>query len=217
MAVTKIYKKTKGKKFTESQLKVIERFMKMNDEELSEHLPDSTRYDPSHRLSDSERHSRLVMMHRLLLRRIPMREIANQLGVSERMGYILKNELREYAIREMSLVKWEGFIAETLMFYEEMRASALLISSSTGATPSHKVQAILAALASERNKHEFMTRLGVFGDHTGKMAAQSAFLPVENEEAHHDNVAMDALSMISAEMKKMGGGNLIDGELESAY
>ncbi|NOQ30179.1 MAG: hypothetical protein GQ570_03555 [Helicobacteraceae bacterium] len=207
MAVIKRTIKSKTKKFTAKEVKLISNFMKLTDKQLEEKLPDATRYKVGQTLSDSDRHARLVLMHRLLLRRVPMRVIADELGISERMGYNLKAQLREYAISEMNETRWEGYIADTIMFYEEMKASALLIASAGSSNQSNKIQALLAALTSEKHKQDFMTRLGVLGDPQGMQIAQKLYLPAHDQEIEHDQVAIDTLSMISAELKTISPSN----------
>ena len=105
---------------------------------------------------------RLTMLHRLLIRNIPLDVIAQQLGVSittvERDRVRLKQRLREAAktldINEM--------VGDQGAFYDEIAGTAMQVASD-GKTPTPMRLAALRTAASAKNdKSRFYTSAGVF-------------------------------------------------------
>lgn len=109
---------------------------------------------------------RLNLLHRLLLRRIPLDQIARQLGVSistvEKDRAELKKRLREVA-RELDI---DEMIGNQSGLYEEVSGLALRIASNnTGddrAPLAMQLAAMRTALAANADKTRFYQSAGVF-------------------------------------------------------
>jgi len=104
---------------------------------------------------------RLQLLHRLLLRRVPLDQIARQLGVSistvEKDRAELKKRLRE-AARELDINEMIGNQTE---LYDEISGMGLRIASSDAPTPM-KLAAMRTSLAANADKARFYQSAGVF-------------------------------------------------------
>ena len=105
---------------------------------------------------------RLDLLHRLLMRKMPLDAIARTLRVSvstvEKDRVELKKRLRQTA-RELNI---DEMIGGQLAFYDEAQSLSLrLASTSTTPTPM-KLAAIRTALASNADKARFLANAGVF-------------------------------------------------------
>lgn len=109
---------------------------------------------------------RLSLLHRLLMRRIPLDQIARQLGVSistiEKDRVELKKRLRE-AARELDINEMVGNQTE---LYDEISGMALRIagqsSGPTAAPTPMRLAAMRTALAANADKSRFYQSAGVF-------------------------------------------------------
>jgi hypothetical protein len=109
---------------------------------------------------------RLAMLHRLLLRKVPLDQIAQQLGVSistiEKDRVLLKKKMRE-AAKDMNI---DEMIGNQTFMYDEIGAMALRIASKSSGEGSVPVPMQLAAmrttLASQADKTRFLQSAGVF-------------------------------------------------------
>ena len=105
---------------------------------------------------------RLSLLNRLLMRRVPLDQIANQLGVSistiEKDRVELKSRLREVA-RELDI---NSIVGGQVEMYGELSAMALRIASSDTTPVAMKLAATRTVLASEADKTRFLNTAGVF-------------------------------------------------------
>jgi DNA-directed RNA polymerase specialized sigma24 family protein len=109
---------------------------------------------------------RLGLLQRLLLRKLPLDQIAQQLGVSistiEKDRALIKKRMRE-AAKELNIDEMIG--GQTFM-YDEIAAMAMRIASTTSGERSVPVAMQLAAmrttLASQADKTRFLQSAGVF-------------------------------------------------------
>lgn len=116
----------------------------------------------SRRSSEYEREYRLQLLHRLLMRNLPLDEIAAQLGVS--VSTVLRDR-RELADRLRSAAKSldiEHLIGNSKGFYEEVQAMAMRAASSSSTPIPMRLAAMRTALASHNDMHRFFQAAGVY-------------------------------------------------------
>lgn len=109
---------------------------------------------------------RLTMLHKMMMRRIPVVEMARALGVSvstiEKDRVELKKRLRDIA-REMNT---DELIGEGMEFYDDISSMALRIASrETGETAvptAMRLAAMRTAVTARGDKSRFMQTAGVF-------------------------------------------------------
>lgn len=124
--------------------------------------PRSRLSDVRHRASKYEREYRLRLLHRLLMRGIPLDQIAQELDVSvatvQRDRSILFDRLRAAARKlDIHLV-----VADSMAFYQEVQAVALRTASSTKTPLTQRLQALRTALASKNDMHRMFATAGVY-------------------------------------------------------
>lgn len=107
---------------------------------------------------------RLKMVHRLLMRNLPIDMIAQQLQVSEFTVHELRRELNKRLKAEAKVIDGYAFFGRSLAFYDEVRGMALRLATDTKVPAGQRLGALTVALASENNKHNFLDRAGFF-DH----------------------------------------------------
>lgn len=108
---------------------------------------------------------RLQLLHRLLMRNIPLDQIARQLQVSistvEKDRAELKKRLRE-AARELNI---EEMVGNQMAVYDEINGMALRVASGSGeggAPTPMRLAAMRTALAANADKTRFLASAGVF-------------------------------------------------------
>lgn len=119
-------------------------------------------------LGDAEyyKEHRLTTMHRLLMRNIPLDQIARQLNISlstaQKDRAKLKKRLREYA-KDLNI---DEMIGNQTLLYDEVGGMAMRIATKTGGEGAVPVAMQLAAmrttLASQADKTRFLHATGVF-------------------------------------------------------
>lgn len=108
-----------------------------------------------------EREYRLQLLHRLLLRRIPIDQIADQLEVSVQTVSRDRQELYKRLRTEAKKLDIHSFIGDTMGFYNEITAMALR-GASAGKTPLNiRLAALRTALASRDHMVRFLGEAGV--------------------------------------------------------
>lgn len=105
---------------------------------------------------------RLVMLNRLLMRRVPLDQIAAQLNVSihtvEKDRVLLKARLRE-ASRELNIEEMVGGQNE---IYDEIQGMALRAASDSNVPKAMQLAAMRTALAANADRTRFLNTAGVF-------------------------------------------------------
>lgn len=105
---------------------------------------------------------RLTMLHRLLMRNIPLDQIARQLGVSistvEKDRVKLKERLRRHA-RELDI---NEIIGTQMGVYGEISGMAMRVSTDNTTPTAMKLAAMRTALAAEADRTRFLNSAGVF-------------------------------------------------------
>lgn len=127
-----------------------------------EFTPSSRVESVRNRASDYEREYRLRLLHRLLMRGIPLDNIAAELNVSVstviRDRKLLFRRLRE----EASNMDANTLIGETMGFYSETQSMAMKAASMSKVPMNHRMQAIRTALSARNDRHRFLQAAGVF-------------------------------------------------------
>lgn len=130
---------------------------------------DSPEFTPSSRLDEVksgssryEREYRLRLLHRLLMRNVPLDEIAKELKVSVstviRDRDVLYKRLRE----EAQKLDINEIVGDTLGFYTEVGAMSLRIASMAKQPTPSKLAALRTALAAKNDMHRFLQASGVY-------------------------------------------------------
>ena len=108
-----------------------------------------------------DREYRLQLLHRLLMRRIPLDQIADQLGVSVQTVYRNRQDLYKRLRAAAKQLDIHDFIGDTLGFYNEVTAMALRGASSGKAPLNIRLAALRTALASKDHMVKFLSEAGV--------------------------------------------------------
>jgi hypothetical protein len=151
------------------------------DEDLQEHVPHtentptviagspSEEFNPRARLEQVRRRStqyereyRLGLLHRLLMRRIPIDEIATQLGVSVSQVYRDREELQKKLREDADNLDIKELIGDSKGFYEESAAMAMRAASNTNVPMPIRLAAIRTGLAAKNDMHRFFQTAGVY-------------------------------------------------------
>jgi hypothetical protein len=109
-----------------------------------------------------EREYRLKLLHRLLMRGIPLDIIANEMKVSVDTVIRDRQELGRRLRSQASSLDANTLIGETLAFYEETQSMAMKMASDRKIPTNSKLAAIRTALSSRNDRHRFLTASGVF-------------------------------------------------------
>lgn len=114
------------------------------------------------RSSTYEREYRLRLLNRMLMRNVPIDEIAKEIGVS--VGTVLKDrrELHKRLREAAKRIDIHEFIGRGMSFYEEARGIALRASSSTKAPLNVRLAAVRTALSANNDGVRFLDAVGVF-------------------------------------------------------
>ncbi len=116
------------------------------------------------------REYRLVLLHKMLIRRVPLDQIAATLNVSistvEKDRVLLKKKLREDS-RSLNI---DEMVGNQLGLYDELAGMALRIASDTGnpaankpgQTTAMRLAAMRTVLATEADRTRFLNTAGVF-------------------------------------------------------
>lgn len=145
---------------------------RVSDEQASALVRDaqnSEEYTPSHRLSTVrsrssayEREYRLQLLHRLLLRNLPLDEIATAMGVSVSTVMRDRLELKERLRQTAKELDIDVIIGNAKGFYEEVQAMAMRQASSAQTPIPMRLAAMRTALAAQNDTHRFLQASGVY-------------------------------------------------------
>lgn len=113
------------------------------------------------RASSYEREYRLKLIHRLLLRSIPLDQIAGQLGVSVRTVQREREELFRRLRQEAKDFELHGYIGDTMAFYQEVQAMALRAASTSKTPMNIKLAAMRTAMGARERGARFLGDAGV--------------------------------------------------------
>lgn len=138
------------------------------DSAVSMHTSDDEEFTPASRMrqvgrrsSEYEREYRLQLLHRLLMRRIAIDEIAAQLQIS--VSQVLKDrqELYERLREESRKLDIDLIVGHNKGFYEEVAAMSLRAATQNNIPMPIRLAAMRTALAAQNDSHRFMQAAGV--------------------------------------------------------
>lgn len=137
--------------------------------EMTRNTINSEEFTPRNRLdqvrgrsSEYEREYRLQLLHRLLMRNLPLDEIATSLGVSVSTVMRDRTELKERLRHVAKDLDVESMIGNSKGFYEEVQAMAMRAASSSTIPMPMRLAAMRTALASHNDMHRFFQAAGVY-------------------------------------------------------
>lgn len=114
------------------------------------------------RASEYEKEYRLGLLHRLLMRRIPVDEIASQLGLSVSQVYRDRDELKRRLRAEAEGLDINEIIGDSKGYYEEAAAMSMRAASNSNLPMPMRLAAIRTALAAKNDMHRFFQTAGVY-------------------------------------------------------
>lgn len=114
------------------------------------------------RASSYEKEYRLKLVHRMLMRNVPLGQMAKELDISIKTVQRDRTELLKrlrVAAQELDL---NEMIGDTLGFYGEIQGMSLRTASVSKLPVNMKLAAMRTALASKNDQHRFLNAAGVF-------------------------------------------------------
>lgn len=125
-------------------------------------------FTPANRLADVrnratgyEREYRLKLIHRLLLRSIPLDQIAQQLNVSVSTVQRDRKELFKRLRAEAKDFELHSYMGDTMGFYQETQAMALRAASAAKVPMNIKLAALRTAMGARDRMTKFLGDAGV--------------------------------------------------------
>lgn len=114
------------------------------------------------RAAGYEREYRLNLLNRLLMRGVPIDEIATQLGLSISQVNRDRAELGERLRADARGLNIDSLIGDSKAFYEEAAAMSMRAASASNLPMPIRLAAVRTALASKNDMHRFMQTAGVY-------------------------------------------------------
>lgn len=152
---------------------------------------DLTGADGRARATVEEAEFRRVQIHRLLLRGVPPKTIAEHLKISIHTVYSDKKIINSKLRNEIQEMDYPLYIGQSVAFYDEVRNIALRMATDTQEKSSlAKISALQQAIKAEDSKNNFLGKLGLYkavnpsdpfnNIRTGKTAQQSDGTDIES-------------------------------------
>lgn len=124
---------------------------------------------------------RLKLLHRMLLRNLPLDMIAQSMQISVTEVTRLRRELYRRLKREAYNLDIATHAGRTLSFYDEVRGTAMKMASDNSKQFAGRVKSLAVALQAEADKHQFLKVAG-FYDHV-KLSPKSGDEDASGQEA----------------------------------
>jgi hypothetical protein len=105
---------------------------------------------------------RLRLIHRLLLRNIPLDQIADQLDISVRTVQRDREEIGRRLRKEAARLDVNVLLGETMAFYKEHAAMALRIATSAKTPLASRLAALRTSMQSRKEMGQWLSVAGVF-------------------------------------------------------
>lgn len=112
--------------------------------------------------SKFDKEYRLKQVYSLLLRNMPVNDIAEELGVSAHTVIRDRKELYSRLREEARRIDVHGLIGETVAFFNETQAEAMIHALNTKNSVQQRLQALRSAVESRTNLVKFLQIAGVF-------------------------------------------------------
>lgn len=165
-----------------------------------EFTPQGRMGDVRTRASAYEREYRLKLLHRMLMRQVPLDKIAAELGVSV---YTVMRDRKELYARlrdEASTLNMNEIVGSTMGFYNEIQGMALRTASNAKIPMNLRLAAMRTALSSKNDSHRFLQASGV--------------LDVLNFKSGQDEAGNDIAALIGLTEKLLSDEEKIDSMAE---
>jgi hypothetical protein len=114
------------------------------------------------RASQYEKEYRLKLVHRMLMRNVPLDQIARELEVSIHTVMRDRKELYSRLKEEAKKLDINKLIGDTMGFYQEVQGMGLRAASVTKLPMNMRLAAMRTALASKNDLHRFLNHVGVY-------------------------------------------------------
>lgn len=114
------------------------------------------------RATTYEREYRLKLLHRMLMRNVPLDQIAKELKVSVRTVMRDRAELFNKLRAAAQNLNVNELIGDSMGFYKEIAAMGLRAASVSKAPLNMRLSAMKVALSSENDLHRFLNLAGVY-------------------------------------------------------
>lgn len=132
------------------------------EEEVSDELLQARLEQVRQRASGYEREYRLRTVHRLLMRKLPLDEIASSLNVSVSTVQRDRREIFRRMRQEASRLDINALLGETIAYYNEAGAMAFRIATMGKTAIPHRLAAIRTAMQSRKEIGQWLAAAGVF-------------------------------------------------------
>jgi len=109
-----------------------------------------------------EKEYRLKLLHRMLMRNVPLDQIAKELSVSVRTVIRDRKDLYKALARGAQGLDVNVLIGDTMAFYNEVQGMGLRAASASKAPLNMRLTAMRTALASKNDMHRFLSNVGVY-------------------------------------------------------
>lgn len=131
-------------------------------DDLSEFTPRNRMRQVGERSSQYEREYRLKLVHRMIMRGVPLDQVADQLDVSVRT--IQRDRIELYSRLREAAKKFDlnHYIGDMMGFYGEASAMAMRAASNTKTPINHRLAAIRTASGARRDMTRMLDNAGVF-------------------------------------------------------
>lgn len=124
--------------------------------------PHNRMADVRRRASAYEREYRLKLVHRLLMRNVPLDQIATELEVSVDTVMRDRKELYTRLKEESKGLDIHKLIGDSLGFYNEVKGMSLRAASASKLPMNMRLAAMRTALAANNDMHRFLSHVGVY-------------------------------------------------------
>lgn len=133
---------------------------------------------------------RLKLLHRMLMRNLPLDMIAAKLELSVGSVNQLRSELTRRLVYEAQTLNRYEIAGRTMAFYDEIQGSALRMADDNTAKPYVKLQALQTALGAQADRQRFLSASGFW--------AAAPYVPMDATEDASSRAATKLHTLIEA-------------------
>jgi hypothetical protein len=133
---------------------------------------------------------RLKLLHRMLMRNLPVDMIAAQLKLSVPAVNQMRVELQRRLAYEAQTINRYEIAGKTMAFYDEIQGLALRMADEAGSKPYVKLQALQTALGAQSDRQRFLTASGFWSN--------APYVPMDAKEDESSRAANKLQALIEA-------------------
>jgi hypothetical protein len=158
-------------------------------------------------------------MMRMMMRNLPMDEIASQLGISLRQAQRDRLQIRERMRQLTKELEIEAMIGTSASFYDEIQALSLRIADNNNTPTPMRLAAMRVSLASHNDKQRFFQAAGVFDvlryrkNQDGSAGSDVQRLMAATEDLLQEVKSSSASSLMEPVSNPLGDFTSADGEI----